>query len=827
MCHRKTIIKFAGILLLCLSIYSFQKPIAPISPVRPAIRVDSFLLQTARFEQAGNWVGYEKRCLESEQDAAYRKDAALEAAVNLRKAQFETIKNSFDRSISGHLFEKSLRYFEKSDTAIWQLDAARIGLAICYSNSASSQGIKAADSLLQLVFDSKRKPLSAFAADALFLFGSIHKWSPEISAKENVLGQLWRITNYRKEYELLLQAATAINNRNSNLAESLLQQAEAILLKRPGQDEAKSVLAELYLRIGRDYFPKNKKKGFELIEKVLSFQSPRYNSSDSSGFCPDAEHFIPDYWSLLALQEFAYQQLQVDSSGRLSKVPLQSLTGLMSIIQNHLYTPVNRTIWYGSLSVTISTLIGNSLKNYKKNNSVEDLQELFFLSERMNAHNLWNGTKILNGREPSDSLQALEQRLAIDQSFWTFQVNKLQALNDTKLLSYFEARLKEVKKQREELHTVLLKKQKKYLTLKFGAQIPKLKELQSKLDADMQILSYLNINNSPYLLSFNSTAAKLVALDSNLYETVSEFKQLIVTNAKAPDFAKKSNELYKKLIPALYSENKRLLIIPSTELNGLPFDMLCTEAAKDEDKFKTLSYLFKKHRISYQFSISSWFEKHNLPLNPVSYYIMSMSNSKDSLAGLHTDYLLSRFSATTFKGMESKKEDFLEQAPRYGFIHLGITANESELIFSNEKLSLNELEAIELNAALVLMPHLSAPSSFIVEMAFLQAGAGSLISSLWNVSEESESAELVKYFYENLQKGLSKDEALRRARMEYLEKMPEDKLAPIYWGQFRQVGDFRSVSISEPISYIWWYLLPIVGLLGIGWWAMGALRQRR
>jgi CHAT domain-containing protein len=177
--------------------------------------------------------------------------------------------------------------------------------------------------------------------------------------------------------------------------------------------------------------------------------------------------------------------------------------------------------------------------------------------------------------------------------------------------------------------------------------------------------------------------------------------------------------------------------------------------------------------------------------------------------------------------MASKKEAFLEQAPRFGFIHLGITANESELTFSNEKMPFDELEGMELNAALVLMPHLSAPSSSIVEMAFLQAGAGSIISSLWNVSEESESGELLKYFYENLQKGLSKDEALRRARMEYLEKMPEDKLALIYWGQYRQVGDFRSISISEPISYIWWYLLPIVGLLGIGWWAMGALRQRR
>jgi CHAT domain len=263
-------------------------------------------------------------------------------------------------------------------------------------------------------------------------------------------------------------------------------------------------------------------------------------------------------------------------------------------------------------------------------------------------------------------------------------------------------------------------------------------------------------------------------------------------------------------------------------LMQMPFDLLCTELPKGKANYKKLPYLFLKQRVSYQYSVASWFDASSESISPASYYIMAMSPSSDSLRNLQADYLLKRFSATTYKGVAAKKSAFLEQAPRYGFIHLGYNANKMGLLFGeNENLSDAEREGLKLDAALVLLPHLSVPNVFNVELEFLHAGAGSLLSSFWDVEDETASVELFNYFYEYLQKGLSKDEALRRARLEYLEKMPDDKLAPLYWGQFRQVGDFRNVAVSEPISYIWWYLLPILGMLAVGWWAMRGLRQRR
>ena len=73
---------------------------------------------------------------------------------------------------------------------------------------------------------------------------------------------------------------------------------------------------------------------------------------------------------------------------------------------------------------------------------------------------------------------------------------------------------------------------------------------------------------------------------------------------------------------------------------------------------------------------------------------------------------------------------------------------------------------------------------FGLERAFLLAGARTLVLSLWPVSDEA-TRELMTAFYEGWADGLSKVEALRRARMELRERSPH----PADWGAFILVGD--------------------------------------
>jgi CHAT domain-containing protein len=74
--------------------------------------------------------------------------------------------------------------------------------------------------------------------------------------------------------------------------------------------------------------------------------------------------------------------------------------------------------------------------------------------------------------------------------------------------------------------------------------------------------------------------------------------------------------------------------------------------------------------------------------------------------------------------------------------------------------------------------------------SFLYAGAESVVVSLWNVNDIA-TASLMKAFYQNLQRGLGKDDALRQAKLELLKGRQPAWRHPYYWAAFVLVGDPR------------------------------------
>ena len=59
-----------------------------------------------------------------------------------------------------------------------------------------------------------------------------------------------------------------------------------------------------------------------------------------------------------------------------------------------------------------------------------------------------------------------------------------------------------------------------------------------------------------------------------------------------------------------------------------------------------------------------------------------------------------------------------------------------------------------------------------------------MIASLWD-AEDNTSAEIMTQFYQNLQKGMTKSEAMQKAKLSQIQTNPH----PFFWSPFILIGD--------------------------------------
>jgi CHAT domain-containing protein len=133
-----------------------------------------------------------------------------------------------------------------------------------------------------------------------------------------------------------------------------------------------------------------------------------------------------------------------------------------------------------------------------------------------------------------------------------------------------------------------------------------------------------------------------------------------------------------------------------------------------------------------------------------------------------------------------------EQHPRRSGIVLSLNGNEKEDGF----LQMHEIMRLKLNADLVTLSACRTGVGTLfrgegvlgLSRAFFYAGAASVVVSLWNVNDAA-TAELMKSFYQNLGRGMPKDEALRQAKLALLKSPQRTWHHPYYWAPFVLVGE--------------------------------------
>jgi CHAT domain-containing protein len=308
-------------------------------------------------------------------------------------------------------------------------------------------------------------------------------------------------------------------------------------------------------------------------------------------------------------------------------------------------------------------------------------------------------------------------------------------------------------------------------------------------------------------------------------------------------YTKAAYQLYEKLFAPLGNNlPERLVIIPDGDLGYVPFDVLLTAPPDSYYEPENFAYLLRRHQISYSYSATFLLRmqekqhrnpsKANLlamaPFSGVDTVLSSQLNLGDFLSDIRTvdtlmplpfsrlevDSLRTLFGATSLYGKSATKVNFLQLATQFRILHLAthgkadaLAGDYSYLVFApqldslaNELLYVRDIYNLELNSDLVV---LSACETGIGQLqrgegmislarAFAYAGAKSITTTLWQVSDRS-TQELMTLYYRHLFSGLHNDLALQQTKLSYLKSNTGAAAHPALWAAFIGIGDMRPI----------------------------------
>jgi CHAT domain-containing protein len=300
---------------------------------------------------------------------------------------------------------------------------------------------------------------------------------------------------------------------------------------------------------------------------------------------------------------------------------------------------------------------------------------------------------------------------------------------------------------------------------------------------------------------------------------------------------------------------EKITFIPDSYFYQLPMDILPLEKPDHSYSFGEVRYVIEDFRTQYLTSLENFRSEsdskqtaHN-SLNYIGYGVSNFSGyNKKSLVPLPfaqtevtsiADRLTHLSDVQTYINEQSTKSAFNKTAPQANIIHLATHSEVSERdpMFSTVYMSkagnsadstfddqVFAYELFELNLSnemIMLNSCESGSGSYIqgtgvmgISRALQYAGAKSLVLNLWSVNDMLAS-DFAIYFYEQLNQGKSKAEALRDTKRYFLRTK---NASPHFWGPYMLIGDTdpivepnRNENLAMAGAFIFYFLL-MVGL---------------
>jgi len=359
--------------------------------------------------------------------------------------------------------------------------------------------------------------------------------------------------------------------------------------------------------------------------------------------------------------------------------------------------------------------------------------------------------------------------------------------------------------------------------------------LQNKLNFNQVLIHVTELKDQLYKATVTKDDIRFEVLSfageiKNIYEDVT--KEL----ANGHTDLTKLYFIYDHLrLSALPKNKSEILFIPGSTLYRIPIDILPVEKPVSSISYGAAKYLIEEKTVYYLSSVQEFFRNFrpynkSFPISINAYGISSFEHlNGEGLVPLpyatkEVQSLSSNLSTfenkQVFTGEEATKERFTNLVSNSKIVHLATHSEVSEqdplfsTIFlksavgqqgedeSEGRLFAYELFNLNLQSDLIVLNSCSSGSGDYMQgtgvmgitRALRYAGARSLMLNLWSVNDQLAS-EFALRFYEELENGSSKAEAMRQAKLSFLES---GNANPHHWGVYMLVGNPSSVKHLTP-----------------------------
>jgi len=416
--------------------------------------------------------------------------------------------------------------------------------------------------------------------------------------------------------------------------------------------------------------------------------------------------------------------------------------------------------------------------------------------------------------------------------------------------SAYQDTLLETRLMLTKFESELEKNYPRYRDLKYGFQkTVDIAKIRQHLAENALLVEYFKGDSTLYTFALSKTAFKAYAtpITADFDTTLAQYRRSVSDWGYIQDSGKLAEQDFLSAAPKLYEwllakplsefQAKSLVIVPDGALGLISFDALLTAPYQSDWTDLGMPYLIKKYPISYDWSAGAMVSQ-NREAPEVDYHFGGFGTQYDDdpkPIAMRSDLgplpnaddevrdIDSLLNGKSWLNAAATKDRFLNDAPRCGILHIathGILDEEnpmqSHLVFNktsdgaDNRLFASELYTLDLHAQMAVLSACNTGSGKIaagegnmsIARAFAYAGCPTLVSNLWSANDLA-SAKLMTLFYKHLKAGVPVDEALRAAKLSYLETGPGAVSLPYYWASFIVVGEPAALF---PPPFNWWWL---------------------